>query len=72
MRAEMRQFKITFTRDGWVDACVLEASSKYNAKKRFYLENPKAEIIKVEPLQTPDSFEQIVIEDGFEILGKED
>ena len=38
----------------------------------FYLKYPNAEIIKVEPLQTPDSFEQIVIEDGFEILGKED
>ena len=63
----MKKYRITYEQDGCVDAHVLEATSKYNAKQRFYLKYPNAEIIKVEPMQTPDSFEQIVIEDGFEI-----
>lgn len=66
----LNRFIVTARIDGKKGQCCVVASSKYNAKQRFYLENPNAEIIKVEPLQTPDSFEQIVIEDGFEILGK--
>ena len=44
----LRQFRITYELDGWVSAYMLEASSKYNAKQRFYLLFPSAKIIKVE------------------------
>lgn len=39
----------TFELGGEVSAYVLQATSKYNAKQRFYLLFPRAEIIKVEP-----------------------
>lgn len=44
----LRRFRITYELDGEVSAYVLEASSKYNAKQRFYLLFPRAEIIRVE------------------------
>lgn len=47
-RAMLRRFRITYDLDGWVSAYVVDASSKYNAKQRFYLHFPSARIIKVE------------------------
>lgn len=44
----MRSFRITYELDGMVSAYVLSARSKYNAKQRFYVIFPKAQIIKVE------------------------
>lgn len=44
----MRSFRITYELDGWVSSYVLSARSKYNAKQRFYVIFPKAQIIKVE------------------------
>ena len=44
----LQKFRITYELDGWVYAHRVEASSKYSAKKMFYLEFPKAKIIKVE------------------------
>lgn len=44
----LQRYRVTYELDGWVSAYVLEATSKYNAKQRFYLEFPKASIIKVE------------------------
>ena len=44
----LRRYRVTYELDGWVSAYVLEATSKYNAKQRFYLDFPKARIIKVE------------------------
>lgn len=65
----LNRFIVTARIDGKKGQCCVVASSKYNAKQRFYHKYPNAEIIKVEPLHTPDSFEQIVIEDDFEIGG---
>jgi hypothetical protein len=44
----MRRFRITYELGGEVSSYVLNASSKYNAKQRFYLLFPRAEIIRVE------------------------
>lgn len=44
----MRRFRITYELGGEVSAYVLQANSKYNAKQRFYLLFPRAEILKVE------------------------
>lgn len=44
----MKRFRITYELSGEVSAYVLQASSKYNAKQRFYLLFPRAEILKVE------------------------
>lgn len=44
----LRRFRITYELGGEVSAYLLEASSKYNAKQRFYLLFPRAEILKVE------------------------
>ncbi len=44
----MRQFRITYELDGEVSAYLIYASSKYNAKQRFYLLFPKANVIRVE------------------------
>ena len=41
-------FRITYELGGEVSAYVLQATSKYNAKQRFYLLFPRAEILKVE------------------------
>jgi hypothetical protein len=43
-----RKFRITYKFNGWVSQYVVEASSKYNAKQRFYRLFPRAEILKVE------------------------
>lgn len=44
----MRRFRITYELDGFVSAYIIGASSKYNAKQRFYVLFPRAEILKVE------------------------
>ena len=44
----LRKYKITYRVGQKLSTIELEASSKYNAKQRFYLEFPKARIIKVE------------------------
>lgn len=44
----MKRFRITYELGGEVSAYVLQASSKYNAKQRFYRIFPRAEILKVE------------------------
>ena len=50
----LRTFKVTYlafglrTREREV---VLEATSKYDAKQRFYRQYPKSEIVKVEEVQ---------------------
>ncbi len=43
-----RKYRITYRFDGCVSAYELEATSKYNAKQRFYVIFPGAEIVKVE------------------------
>jgi hypothetical protein len=43
-----KKYRITYELGGEVSAYVLEASSKYNAKQRFYRIFPRAEILKVE------------------------
>ena len=44
----LRRFRSTYGLGGEVSAYVLEASSKYNAKQRFYRIFPRAEVLKVE------------------------
>ena len=44
----LQRYRVTYELDGWVYAYEVEATSKYNAKQRFYLEFPKARILKVE------------------------
>ena len=44
----LRKFKITYK---WMlghRTMTVEAYSKYNAKKRFYVQHPKCEIVKIE------------------------
>jgi hypothetical protein len=43
----LRNFKITYRALFGQRTIKIEAYSKYNAKKRFYVMNPKAEIIKI-------------------------
>ena len=45
-----QKFKVVYEFAGFVSADLIEASSKYNAKKRFYVKNPRAKILKVEPV----------------------
>ena len=47
----LRKFRITCEFGGWVSAYEVEASSKYNAKQRFYRDYPRATILKVEPVE---------------------
>ena len=43
-----RRFRITYEFAGFVSAYILSASSKYSAKQKFYVEYPRAKIIKIE------------------------
>ena len=45
-----RKFRITYEFVGFVSADIVEASSKYNAKQKFYNKYPRAAILKVEPV----------------------
>ncbi len=45
------KYKITYIQGTRTHTTKLEATSKYNAKKRFYLKYPKAEIVKVEEME---------------------
>lgn len=44
----MKLFRITYELGGEVSAYLIYASSKYNAKQRFYVLFPKATVIRVE------------------------
>ena len=44
----LKKYRITYELGGEVSSYILNASSKYNAKRRFYLLFPRAEILKVE------------------------
>ena len=44
----MRKFKIVYWQNGNKRVEEIEAYSKYNAKTRFYLNNPHADIIRIE------------------------
>lgn len=44
----IRKFKITYRVGHKLCTVELEASSKYNAKQRFYIQFPKGEIVKME------------------------
>jgi hypothetical protein len=43
-----KKFRITYEFAGVVSAYIVSASSKYSAKQKFYVEYPRAEILKVE------------------------
>lgn len=47
----LRKYKITYKMVLKERETVLEASSKYDAKKRFYQKHPRYEIVKVEELE---------------------
>lgn len=47
----LRKYKITFIALGREREVVIEATSKYDAKKRFYRINPKYEILRVEEVE---------------------
>lgn len=47
----LRKFKITYK---WIvghRTIEIEAYSKYNAKKRFYVMHPKSEVVKIEEVE---------------------
>lgn len=44
----LKKFKITYTEKGKEKSLDLEAFSKYDAKRRFYAQHPKDEIVRVE------------------------
>ena len=46
----LQKFRITYELDGEVSAYLVDATSKYNAKQRFYRIFPRAEILKMEPV----------------------
>lgn len=43
-----KKYKITYRVGQKLSTIELEASSKYNAKQRFYFQFPKGEIVKLE------------------------
>lgn len=45
----LQKFRITYEFAGFVSAYIVEASSKYNAKQKFYVVYPRAKVIKIEP-----------------------
>lgn len=47
-----RKFLITYRLDGEIRTCECEARSKYDAKRWFYVGYPKAEIVKVEVIDS--------------------
>lgn len=44
----LKKFKITYTEKGKEKSLKIEAFSKYDAKRRFYAQHPKYEIVRVE------------------------
>ena len=44
----IRKFRVVYNLYGVEEAYELQVSSKYNAKQRFYLLYPRAEIVRVE------------------------
>ena len=44
----LKKFKITYEHRGSEKEVVIEATSKYDAKQRFYRMHPKYEIVRVE------------------------
>lgn len=47
----LRNYKITYKAPLGFGTMEIEAYSKYNAKKRFYAQYPKREILKVEEVE---------------------
>ena len=47
----LRKFKITFIVLRKSKEVVIEATSKYDAKQKFYRKNPDSEIIKIEEVE---------------------
>ena len=46
----LQKFRIIYDFAGYVSAYLVEARSKYSAKRKFYIEYPRAKIIKIEPV----------------------
>ena len=44
----IKKYKITYRVGQKLSTVEIEASSKYNAKQRFYFQFPKGEIVKME------------------------
>lgn len=44
----LRKYKITYRVGLRLRTITIEATSKYNAKQRFYIQYPKYEIVKME------------------------
>lgn len=53
----IKKFRIVYSLSGREESYELLASSKYNAKQRFYLFFPRAEIVKVEEVYPCDERE---------------
>lgn len=53
----LRSFRIVYLLKGREESYELLASSKYNAKQRFYLFFPRAEIVKIEEVYPYDERE---------------
>lgn len=51
---EMRKYKIIYRAPACERDTEVEATSKYNAKSRFYRDNPECEIIKVEEMPSDE------------------
>jgi hypothetical protein len=47
----LKKFKLTYDDRGTVKEVVIEATSKYDAKQRFYRQYPKYEIVRVEVVE---------------------
>lgn len=47
----LRKYKITYRVGLRLRTITIEATSKYNAKQRFYVQYPKYEIIKTEVIE---------------------
>ena len=47
----LRKYKITYRVGLRLRTIMIEATSKYNAKQRFYIQYPKYEIIKTEVIE---------------------
>ena len=44
----LRKYKITYRTAHQFRTVIIEATSKYNAKQKFYIQYPKYEIVKTE------------------------
>lgn len=44
----LRKYKITYRVGQGLRTVIIEATSKYNAKQKFYIQHPKSEIVRTE------------------------